>query len=70
MEGLQLHIANQQALLGCYDFNIWDAMQKFKDLLPQEARQEFFSLVDEGKTIVRASLQADLDAADPPGFPL
>ncbi|EMP42011.1 14-3-3 protein theta [Chelonia mydas] len=38
-----------------YDFNTWDG--KFKDLLPQEIRQEFFSLVDERKSVARASLQ-------------
>lgn len=62
--GLQLHIANQQTLLGCYDFNMCDAIQKFKDWLPQEARQEFSSLVDEAKTVARASLQAALDMSD------
>lgn len=49
MGGLQLHIANQQAQLGRYDFNIWEAMQKFKDLLSQDVRQEFFPLIKEGK---------------------
>lgn len=39
-------------------------MQKFKDILPQEARQELSSVVEEGKTVARTSLQAALDAAD------
>lgn len=43
MGGLQLRIVNQQALLGRYNFNMWEAMQKFKDMLHQEARQEFSS---------------------------
>lgn len=38
--------------------------KKFKDLLPQEARQEFSSLVEEGKTVSRASLQAAVDVTD------
>lgn len=29
--GLQFRIANQQALLGCYDFNLWDSILKLKD---------------------------------------
>lgn len=37
-------------------------MRKFKSLLPQEARQEFSSLVDEGKSVARVSLQAALDS--------
>lgn len=61
---LQLHISNQQALLGRYNFNIWDSMAKFKDSLPQESRQEFTAVPKEGKTVARASLQAALVAAD------
>lgn len=53
----------RRVLLGRNDFNMWDSMLKFKDLLPKETRLEF-SLVDEGKSIARASLQAALDAAD------
>lgn len=59
---LQLRISNQQTLLGRYDFNMWDSIQKFKDLLPQDARQGFSSLVDEGKSVAR--LQVVLDAVD------
>lgn len=57
-------IANQQALLRRYDFNMWQFFIKFKDLLPHDSRKEFSSLIEEEKTVPRASLQATLDAAD------
>lgn len=36
--GLQLRIANQQVFLSGYDFNLWDSVLKYKELLPQESR--------------------------------
>lgn len=42
---------------------MWDSMQKFKEFLPQDAKQEFSLLVVEGKSVARASSQAALDAA-------
>ncbi|XP_065406172.1 uncharacterized protein LOC122174245 [Chrysemys picta bellii] len=62
--GLQLRAANQQALLSRYNFNSWNSMGKFKELVPQESREEFGALVEEGKKVARTSLQASLDIAD------
>lgn len=45
--GLQLRIASQQALLGCYDYNVCKSMLKFGDILLEDARVEFSSLYDE-----------------------
>lgn len=64
MGGLQLCISNQQALLGRYDYNFWDSMAKFKHLLLQDSKQEFSALMEERKTIPRASLQVALDTTD------
>ncbi|XP_050788117.1 uncharacterized protein LOC127039037 [Gopherus flavomarginatus] len=50
--GLQLRVANQQALLSRYNFNTW------------ESHQEFTALLEEGKKVARTSLQASLDTAD------
>ncbi|EMP42616.1 hypothetical protein UY3_00081 [Chelonia mydas] len=62
--GLQLRIANQQAILNRHNFNSWAAVGKFKDNLPQGSQQEFMTLVDEGKAVAKTSLQASLDSAD------
>lgn len=62
--GIQLRIANQQVLLSQYDFNSWSAVAKFKELLLQETRGEFLVLVEEGKSVTRASVRAALDVAD------
>ncbi|KAM7177580.1 F-box only protein 36-like [Macrochelys suwanniensis] len=37
---------------------------KFKDKLSDDAKQDFHMLIEEGKLVARAALQADLDAAD------
>lgn len=37
---LQMHIANQQALLSKYDFINWTAMSKFVDQLPEAFREK------------------------------
>lgn len=57
MGGLQLRMTNQQVLLDCHNNNIWEAMNKYRDRLPQASEQEYATLVDEGKTVVRASLR-------------
>ncbi|EMP35559.1 Hepatocyte growth factor activator, partial [Chelonia mydas] len=62
--GFQLRIANQQAILSRYNFNSWNSMLKFKELMPMESREEFGAIVNEGKAVARTSLQASLDAAD------
>ncbi|EMP27399.1 hypothetical protein UY3_15553 [Chelonia mydas] len=62
--GLQLRIANQQAILNRHNFNSWAAVGKFKDNLPQGSQQEFTALADEGKAVAKTSLQAFLDSAD------
>lgn len=61
---LQLRVANHQALLGCYDFSMWQAMAKFEDSLPEDTRKEFRAILDEGKAAARAALQAASDVAD------
>nr|XP_042697612.1 uncharacterized protein LOC122172305 [Chrysemys picta bellii] len=62
--GLQLRIANQQAILNRHNFNSWASFAKFKDSLPPDAHQEFMALVDEGMAVAKTSLQASLDSAD------
>ncbi|EMP32225.1 hypothetical protein UY3_10634 [Chelonia mydas] len=62
--GLQLRIANQRATLSRYNFNSWDFMMKFKELVLPDSRAEFASIVDEGKAVEWTSLQVSLDAAD------
>ncbi|EMP40907.1 hypothetical protein UY3_01873 [Chelonia mydas] len=62
--GLQLRIANQQAILNRQNFSSWAAVGKFKDSLPQSSQLEFTALVDEGKAVAKTSLQASLDLAD------
>lgn len=51
------------SLAGSRDFNRWEAMQKWQDLLPQGARPEFPALVQKGRAVTWASLQAALDVA-------
>ncbi|EMP30676.1 hypothetical protein UY3_12193 [Chelonia mydas] len=58
--GLQLQIANQQVVLNCYNFNSWNTLSKFKELLPTESCSEFEAIINEGKVIARTSLQAAL----------
>lgn len=36
---LHLAVANHQALLGCYNFNMWQSMAKFKDSLPEDPKK-------------------------------
>ncbi|EMP38972.1 hypothetical protein UY3_03805 [Chelonia mydas] len=56
-------VANHQALLGCRDFNMWQAMAKFEGSLPEASRKEFWAIIEEGTTVARATLQAVADAA-------
>ncbi|EMP26714.1 Myotubularin-related protein 12 [Chelonia mydas] len=62
--GLQLCIANQQAVVSRYRHNACSSMAKFTELLPHKASGKFSALVEEGKLVSRASLQAPLDEAD------
>ncbi|KAM7168971.1 uncharacterized protein RBU57_006698 [Macrochelys suwanniensis] len=62
--GLQLRAANQQVLLSRYGYNTWVSMEKFKELIPPESRQEYKAFVEEGKKVARTSLRASLDIAD------
>ncbi|XP_065410464.1 uncharacterized protein LOC135973045 [Chrysemys picta bellii] len=57
-----LRVAYHQALLGRYDFNLWDS--KFTDSLQERDRKEHKALVEEGIAAARASLQAASDAVD------
>lgn len=43
---LQLRICNEQALLGKYDFNIWESMAKFNDSLPQKSKQGCLAILE------------------------
>lgn len=63
-KGLQLCITNQQVILNCHNFKLWDTMPKFSDLFLVDSKSEFSALVDEGKAMARTSLQAMLDSAD------
>lgn len=40
-------------ILGQSDFNGWDSILKFRDMLPQNGRQKFTLLADEGKSVAR-----------------
>ncbi|EMP31913.1 Sodium-coupled neutral amino acid transporter 1 [Chelonia mydas] len=60
----QLWVANHQALLGQYEFNLWGSLPKFEDSLQDHDRKEFKALVQEGTAAARTTLQAALDAAD------
>ncbi|EMP26604.1 hypothetical protein UY3_16290 [Chelonia mydas] len=64
MGGLQLGIANQEAILSRYNFNSWDSMSKYKELLSTESKAEFSALVEEGKAVAKTSPQVSLDLAD------
>ncbi|EMP34013.1 hypothetical protein UY3_08821 [Chelonia mydas] len=62
--GLQLQIANQQAILSRYNFNSWDSMMKFKELILSDSRTEFAAIVEKGKAVARTFLQDSLDMTD------
>ncbi|EMP36173.1 hypothetical protein UY3_06642, partial [Chelonia mydas] len=62
--GLQLHISNQQAIVSRYTYTTYSAMVKFMDMLPSDFHAKILALVEEGRLISRASLQAALDGAD------
>lgn len=61
---LQLRIAYQQAILSRYNFNSWNSMLNFRDLVPTEFMEELGVIVEVGKAVARTSLQASLDAVD------
>ncbi|EMP37566.1 Leucine-zipper-like transcriptional regulator 1 [Chelonia mydas] len=60
----QLWVANHQALLGRYKFNLPGSLPKFEDSLQERDRKEFTALVEEGTAAAKAALQAAADAAD------
>ncbi|KAM7151676.1 uncharacterized protein RBU57_012234 [Macrochelys suwanniensis] len=60
----QLRVANHQALLSRYDFNLWGSLQKFEPSLPEPDHKEFKALAEEGAATAKAALQAASDAAD------
>lgn len=51
--GLQFRIANQQAILSRYNFNSWNVMLKFKELIPAKSKEEFGAIIEEGKAVHR-----------------
>lgn len=55
---------HHQALLGQYDFKLWESIEKFKELLPENPRQEFSSLMNKGRQVARTSLHAVLNVED------
>ncbi|EMP25878.1 hypothetical protein UY3_17051 [Chelonia mydas] len=61
---LQLQVANHQAMLGLYDFNMLRSMAKFGDFLPEDPKKGFYVILEEGKAVVKAALQAASDTAD------
>lgn len=56
---LHLRIANQQALLSCHDFTLWENVITFKDSLLEDFKQEFAVILDDGKLIARAALHGN-----------
>ncbi|EMP28574.1 Myosin-X [Chelonia mydas] len=60
----QLGVANHQALLGRYGFNLWGSLPKFEDSLQECGRKEFKSLVEEVTAAARPTLLAVSDVAD------
>ncbi|EMP38458.1 hypothetical protein UY3_04330 [Chelonia mydas] len=60
----QLRVANHQALLSRYDFNLWESLPKFEALLLEQERKDFKALVEEGAAVTKATLQAASNAAD------
>lgn len=59
-----MRIVNPEAPLGLYDFSLWDSIVKFKDKLPDEAKQEFSAMGESGKLIAKISWQVSWDATD------
>ncbi|EMP25303.1 Mothers against decapentaplegic like protein 9 [Chelonia mydas] len=57
-------VPKHQALLGRYNFNLWDSISTFKEGLPQDQAHEFSTLVAEGKAVARGALQMAWDTTD------
>lgn len=57
-------MADHQALLGHYHFNMWQTTAKFENALPEGSCKEFQTLLEEGTAAARVALQAASDAAD------
>lgn len=62
-EGFQLRIAKEKTILRRYNFNSWNPVMKFKELVPTESNAEFGAIVDKGKAVAQTSLEASLDDA-------
>lgn len=54
---IQFRVSNHQALLGRYNFNLWDSLYKFTEALPQDRAQGFTTLVSEGTAVARRVFQ-------------
>lgn len=50
-------VANHQVLFGHYDFNIWQSVAKFAELLPEEPKKEFLAILEEGRAVGQPSKQ-------------
>ncbi|EMP33099.1 hypothetical protein UY3_09759, partial [Chelonia mydas] len=64
LSSLQLRVANHQAVLSRYDFNMWQTAAKFKNALPEGSRKEYRAILNKGTAAARAALQVASDAAD------
>lgn len=62
--GLQLCIANQQAIPSQYSFKFRGRMSRFVNFGPLDSKSEFSALMDEGKDVARTLLQVLLDSVD------
>lgn len=51
-------------MCGWYNSNLWESILKFKDKLLEELKQEFATLVDEGRLVATSALQVSLDVVD------
>lgn len=68
MASLHFRVSNHQALLGGYNFNLWDFLNKVTEALPQDHAQEFAELVSEGMAMVRGVLQMGCERTQLPGW--
>uniref|UniRef100_A0A8C8SNK8 Catenin alpha-1 n=1 Tax=Pelusios castaneus TaxID=367368 RepID=A0A8C8SNK8_9SAUR len=66
--GLQLRVANQQAILSRHAFNSWSSVEKYSSALPLDSRKEFTALTTEGKEVAKASLQSTPEELDDSDF--
>ncbi|EMP36414.1 hypothetical protein UY3_06396 [Chelonia mydas] len=62
--GLQLRIANEQAVFSLYSCNSLNMLSKFQELLLADSHLEFVAVLEEGKVVTGTSLQASLDSVE------